>query len=307
MTDGRIDTHHHLVPRFYRDWLREKGVAAGGLPVPESSPEASLELMDAHRIQTAVLSVSTPGVEPGDVAEARAMVRRLNEYAAELCQSHAGRFGFFACLTLPDLDGALAELAYSLDQLGADGVVLHANSKGVYLGDPRFEALFEELQRRQAVVFVHPSTLPVRASPGIPAYAADFLLDTVRAALNLARTGTLDRCPDVNIILAHSGGFLPFAGTRLSGLADTEGSLELGYSRLQRFYLDTALSTSPFALPSTLTCAPAEHITHGSDYPYARPEHVAAFTAALDQYDGVDHDAVDRGNAAKLLQGSRTT
>jgi predicted TIM-barrel fold metal-dependent hydrolase len=301
MTSRRIDTHHHLVPPFYREWLLEYGVDAGGLPIPEWSPEASLELMDSHGIETAIVSVSTPGVEPGEPARARAMARKLNEYAADLHRQHPRRFGFFATLTLPEVDGALKELAYAYDHLEADGVVLHANSKGVYLGDQALDPLFDELQRRRATVFVHPSALPGPGVPGIPAYAADFLLDTVRAALNLARAGTLDRCPDVNLILSHSGGFLPFAGARLSGLADEDGSLERGYQRMQRFYLDTALSSSPFALPATLAWAQPDRITYGSDFPYARPEHIWGFTAALDQFGAVDHDAVNHANAEMLF------
>lgn len=298
---SRIDTHHHFVPSFYGDWLRERGVEAGGLPIPEWTPESSLELMDAHGIETAILSISTPGVEPGDQREARGMARRLNEYAAELVSVHPGRFGFFATLPLPDVDGALDELAYGLDDLGADGVVLHANAKGIYLGDPELDKLFDELQRRQQTIFIHPSTLPGPGVPGIPAYAADFLLDSVRAALNLARTGTLDRCPDIKFILSHGGGFLPFAAARLSGLADSDGSLEHGFEMLQRFYLDSALASSPFALPSTLAWAQPDHLTFGSDNPYARPEHISAFTAALDQFAAVDHDALNRTNAERLF------
>ena len=302
MSARRIDTHHHLVPPFYRDWLTEKGVDAGGLLVPEWSVDASLELMDSTEIETAILSISTPGVEPGAESEARAMARRLNEYAADLAREHPGRFGFFATLTLPDVDGALQELAYAYDELSADGVVLHGNSKGIYLGEPAFDPVFDELQRRKAVIFVHPSTLPGPGVPGIPAYAADFLLDTVRGAFNLARTGTLDRCPDIKVILSHGGGFLPFAAARLSGLADADGSLERGYNLMQRFYLDSALASSPFALPSTLAWAQPDHLTYGTDNPYARPEHIAAFTGALDAYEGpIDRQAINRGNAERLF------
>ena len=147
------------------------------------------------------------------------------------------------------------------------------------------------------MIFVHPSALPGPGVPGIPPYAADFLLDSVRAALNLARSGTLDRCPDIRLILSHGGGFLPFAGARLSGLADAGGSIEHGYKLLQRFFLDTALASSQFALPSILAWAQSDHVLYGSDNPYARREHVAAFTTALDQFQAIDHQAINRNNA----------
>lgn len=302
MSRNRIDTHHHVISPFYRQWLDVKGVDAGGLPIPDWDPVTDLALLDEHEIQTAILSVSTPGVEPADDPdEARSVARRLNEYSAELVRDHPGRYGFFATLTLPDVDGALEELSYALDDLGVDGVVLHANSKGIYLGDPAFDALFAELQRRAAVVFVHPSALPGPGVPGIPAYAADFLLDSVRAALNLARSGTLDRCPDVKFILSHAGGFLPFAGVRVAGLADAGGDRGKGFALMQRFYLDSALAGSGFALPSTLAWAPPDHLTFGTDFPYAPADVVAGFTMMLDSFDAVDHGAVDRGNAAALF------
>jgi len=258
---GRIDTHHHIVPPAYREWLAGKGVDAGGLPIPAWSADADLEVMDANNIQTAILSVSTPGVEPGELREARRMAREVNEYAATVGAEHPGRFCFYATLTLPDLDGALAEAAYAFDELDAAGVVIYANSKGTYLGDPQFDPLMEELDRRHAAVFVHPSELPGPAVPGIPPYVADFLLDSVRAAFNLCRSGTMDRCPNIKVLLSHAGGFLPYAATRLSFFASPTGSPEDGMELLRRFYLDTALASSPFALPSLLAFADPTHIT----------------------------------------------
>src|SRR5690349_18622758 len=99
---GRIDTHNHIVPAPYADWLRSKGLDAGGLPIPEWSPESAIAFMDKHRIQTAIMSVSTPGVHLGDDSEAREKAREVNEYAAEVVRKHPGRFGFFATLCLPD-------------------------------------------------------------------------------------------------------------------------------------------------------------------------------------------------------------
>jgi len=304
----RIDVHHHTVPAFYREWLLSKNVDPAGRGFPAWTPAEDLALLDAHEIATAIVSVSTPGVELADTpAEARTMARRLNESGAELVREHPGRYGFFALLPLPDLDAAADELAYALDTLGADGVGLHANVAGIYLGDPRFDPLFAELQRRRAVVFVHPSTLPGPPPRGVPAYAADFLLDTVRAALLLARSGTLERCPDVRLILSHGGGFLPYAAARLAALATEEdpetgfGDVARGTSLLQRFHLDTALTSSPYAMPSLTAWTPGDKLLYGTDYPFAPAPVVATFTAALDRFDGVDHDAVLRRNAEALF------
>ena len=298
---GRIDTHHHIVPPAYREWLAGKGVDAGGLPIPAWSADADLEVMDANNIQTAILSVSTPGVEPGELREARRMAREVNEYAATVVAEHPGRFCFYATLTLPDLDGALAEAAYAFDELDAAGVVIYANSKGTYLGDPQFDPLMEELDRRHAAVFVHPSELPGPAVPGIPPYVADFLLDSVRGAFNLCRSGTMDRCPNIKVLLSHAGGFLPYAATRLSFFASPTGSPEDGMELLRRFYLDTALASSPFALPSLLAFADPTHITYGSDWPYAPTLIVDKFTGTLDAYKAADHRAINRGNAEQIF------
>ena len=130
----RIDTHHHAVPPDYGAWLRSHDVDAGGLLIPDWSPEASLEVMEAVGVETAVLSVSTPGVDLGDMAEARKWARRVNDDLATVVQRYPGRFGFFATLTLPDVDGSLDELAYAFDVLHADGVILLANHRGTYLG-----------------------------------------------------------------------------------------------------------------------------------------------------------------------------
>src|SRR5262245_8026364 len=119
MNTRRIDTHHHAVPPAYGAWLRSHAVDAGGLPIPEWSPEASLEMMDQVGVETAVLSVSTPGVNLGDVADARKWARRVNDDLAMVVRDNPRRFGFFATLTLPDVDGSLDELAYAFDVLRA--------------------------------------------------------------------------------------------------------------------------------------------------------------------------------------------
>lgn len=300
----RIDTHHHVVPPEYAAWLRGRGMAAGGLPIPDWSVEAALALMDERGVEAAILSVSTPGVHLGDDVEARALARDVNEFAADVVRARPQRFGFFATLCLPDVRGSLAEFEHAFDTLHADGVVLLANSRGVYLGDKRFDPLFEELNRRKAVVFVHPSILPgLEPLPGVPTFVADFLLDTTRAAILLARSGTLDRYPDLKVILAHAGGFIPFAAYRVALAASPTGNPSDGLAQLKRFYFDTALSGSPTALPSLLAFAEPGRVTFGSDFPYAPAPVVASFTGMYEAFalDDAQRRSIDRGAAEQLF------
>lgn len=281
---GRIDTHQHIVPPRYAAWLSDRGITAGGLPIPGWSAEGALDVMDSLGILAGVLSVSTPGVHLGDDSEARAMAREVNEYAARVAADHPGRFGFFATLTLPDVDGSLREAAYAFDTLGADGVVLLANVNGIYLGDASIDPLMEELERRGAVVFVHPSALPAPPVADIPPFAADFLLDTTRAAIHMARRGWLHRYPSVKFILSHAGGFLPYAAERVARFCSPTLKHADGIATLRRYYFDVALSSTPYALPSLLAFADPTHITFGSDWPYAPKERSAHFAQLLDQF-----------------------
>jgi predicted TIM-barrel fold metal-dependent hydrolase len=304
MTKGRIDTHQHIVPPAYAAWLDQQGVTAGGLPIPKWSAEGALDLMESARIETGILSVSTPGVHLGNDGAARSMARLVNEFAADAVRQHPGRFGFFATLTLPDVDGALAEAAYALDLLGADGVVLLTNVRGVYLGDASIEPLMEELERRKAVVFVHPSELPAPAVPGIPPFAADFLLDTTRAGINMARRGWLEHYPNVKIILSHGGGFIPYAAERIARMCSPDGDSARGIENLRRFYFDTALASSPYALPSLLAFADPSHIFFGSDWPYAPKERSLHFAELLDKFELASdlRMAIERGNAERVFR-----
>jgi predicted TIM-barrel fold metal-dependent hydrolase len=300
----RIDTHHHVVPPAYASWLRSCGLAAGGLPIPDWSREAALATMDKYHVQTAILSVSTPGVHLGDDTEARHWAREVNEYAAAIAHSQPDRFGFFATLCLPDVEGSLRELSHAFDELHADGVVLLANCRGIYLGDERFDPVFDELNRRKAVVFVHPTQPPgLESLPGLPVFIADFLLDTTRAAIRLAASGTLDRCPDLKLILSHAGGFVPYAAHRISGAASPTRNPIDGIAQLQKFYFDTALSGSPTALPSLFAFAKPGHVTFGSDWPYAPDVAVGAFTGMYEAYgiEGAQRESIDRGAAEQLF------
>jgi predicted TIM-barrel fold metal-dependent hydrolase len=300
---GRIDTHHHIVPPAYADWLQSKGVTAGGAAIPKWSVESDLALMDSIGVETAILSVSTPGVNLGDDAEARIKAREVNEFAADVVRKHPTRFGFFATLTLPDVEGSIAEAGYAFDKLKADGIVLYPAVGGTYLGDPSLEPLMEELNRRRAVIFLHPSALSGPEIPGIPPFAADFLLDTVRAAINYARRGCLERYPNLKLILSHGGGFVPYAAERIAHICSADGSNQGGIDRLRRFYFDTALASSPYSLPCLLAFADPTHITFGCDWPYARAERASHFTHLLDDFplNESQRHAITRGNAEKIF------
>src|SRR5262245_5962227 len=136
MASGRVDTHHHIVTPRYRAWLEQRGKTAGGRAIPDWSVDKALRFMDANKVAVAILSVSTPGAFVGDVSEARSQAQALNAETAEVVARHRDRFGFFATLSLPDVDASIAEATFALDRLGADGVVLLTNTAGVYLGDP---------------------------------------------------------------------------------------------------------------------------------------------------------------------------
>jgi predicted TIM-barrel fold metal-dependent hydrolase len=266
--------------------------------------------MDEQEIATAIVSATAPGVHldpsKGRDPVARAKARELNEVAARMAQDHPDRFGFFAMLTLPDLDGALEELTHAFDVLGASGVILLANTHGQYLGAPAHEPLLAELDRRRAVVFVHPAVLPGPAVEGIPPFAADFLLDTTRAAYQLVRSGAIRRYAALKIILSHAGGFVPYASHRLAMAisADTQRAPLEVLDDFRAFYFDTALSATPAALPSLLAFAKPGHVLYGSDWPFAPAPVAGYFTRQLDAYAALDaagHASVDRLVAETLF------
>lgn len=304
----RIDTHQHLIPPDYRKALQNAGIdESGGRALPDWSPETAAQTMAELGIGSAILSVSTPGTcFLPDPADAAALARDVNDYSASLVASDRERFGFFATVPLPHIDGAVAETVRALDELDADGVVLLANNAGTYLGEEGQDALFEVLDARSAVVFIHPHELPGPAVPGVAPFAADFLLDTTRAAYLLVRNGIRERYPNIRFILGHAGGFVPYASHRMAAaiMADTGRNPADTLAHFSSFYFDTALSSSAAALPTLLAFAQPGHITFGSDWPFAPLMAGQYFAAGLDTYDGLDDDAraaIDRTNALALF------
>lgn len=304
----RIDTHHHLIPPDYRKALQKAGIdEAGGRALPNWSPEASLQTMAELDVGTAILSVSTPGTTfLPDPSDAAALARDLNDYTAELAAAQPDRFGFFATVPMPNIDESVAETVRALDELDADGVVLLANNAGVYLGQDGQDPLFAVLDNRSAVVFIHPAELPGPAVPGVAPFAADFLLDTTRAAYLLVRNRIRSRYRNIRFILSHAGGFVPYASHRmaLAITADTGRSHADVLDDFASFYFDTALSSSATALPTLLAFAKPGHITFGSDWPFAPVAAGKLFAAGLETYPAIDastRSAINRTNALTLF------
>ena len=302
---ARIDVHQHLLPPEFLAALDRHGMRAWA-PAAWSA-EGALAMMDEHQIATGVLSLSTPGPNLGDDAEGRVLARKVNERLAELRKGRPDRFGMFASVPLPDIDGSLEAVRYAYDTLSTDGVILLANSRGVYLGDPSFDPVMEELNRRSAVILVHPGPLPGPPVKGIHPSLADFLLDTTRASINLVNNRIPHRYPKLRIILAHGGGFLPYAAYRIANLSkvvhpDVDPGQMLG--DFSSFYFDTTLASSPTALPSLLAFARPERLLFGSDWPYCGDRTVGVFTDDLDAYPGLgpaQHAAINRTNAEALF------
>ncbi|MBV8348405.1 MAG: amidohydrolase [Mycolicibacterium sp.] len=304
----RIDTHHHLIPPDYRKALQKAGIdEAGGRVLPDWSPEASLQTMAELDVATAILSVSTPGTSfLGAASDAAALARDLNDYAAALVAKQPDRFGFFATVPMPHIDESVTETVRALDDLKADGVVLLANSASTYLGHGDQRDLFAVLDSRSAVVFIHPSELPGPTVPGVMPFAADFLLDTTRAAYLLVRNAIRRSYPNIKFILSHAGGFVPYASHRMAVAitSDTGRSPADTLDDFASFYFDTALSSSAAALPSLLAFAKPGHITFGSDWPFAPLPAARLFAAGLETYAGLDTEArsaIERTNALALF------
>jgi 6-methylsalicylate decarboxylase len=347
MSPRRIDVHHHILTSEYVEELAKIGVVeAGGVPLVQLErwkPEDSLAVMDRYGIETALLSVSSPGLCFGDAAKAREMARSLNAFAAECARRWPGRFGFFAVLPLPDVEAALSEIGYALDTLGAAGVGLLSNHEGVYLGDPRFEEVFAALDRRAAVAYVHPTVFSGNQIPSAPnagspvptiqSSVLEFVFDTTRAVANLISSGTLKRYPNVRIILSHAGGAVPLFADRLIDRSEIvalvqeaqagraappspetlermlRAATEDAFELLRDLYYDTALSANPTVLGALQRLVPPSRILLGTDYPFAQEMGVRYSLDGLAAYEAFgeeERETIESGTALALFQCFRT-
>ncbi|MDI1342868.1 MAG: amidohydrolase family protein [Pseudolabrys sp.] len=307
-TTRRIDTHHHFLPPFY---LSEVGAEAIGRTLvsgraPEWTPRHSIDAMDRNGIATAIVSISAPGFACDD-AKKNDLCHRCNDYAAQMRGDHPGRFGSFAALPLPDIDASLAEIDRSLGSLGAEGICLLTNYDGRYLGDPLFEPVFEELNRRRAVVYVHPTESPCGCGVGLPPASLEFPFDTTRTVASLLFSGRLNRCRDIKFIFSHAGGTIPFLADRLARLErrpDYKQHVPDGVlAELKRLYYDTALSANRLSMTTLLGLVTARQVLFGSDYPYAPEDAMAGTVKGLNALNlpADDLTAIERTNALTLM------
>jgi len=313
MSERFIDVHHHLLPDFYVDAIFAQGYSeVGGRDTPEWSPALSLEVLDRNNIEMAITSISAPATHFGDDRAAQELARRCNEYSAQLVRTHPSRFGTFATLPMPFVEGAVEEAVYALDTLKAEGLVLlSSNNDGSYLGDPRFDPLMAALNERDAVVFVHPA-IPVvadRIDVKIPAFAMEFTFDTTRAIFNLVYNGTMERYPRIKWVVAHAGGAVPYLVERFALLWFTDDGLVArapwgARHYLAQLYYDTALSANKSAFGSLSQLVGDDHILFGSDFPFAPELMTTASVMAVDDQMDLSDDTqhwVRRGSALQLL------
>jgi predicted TIM-barrel fold metal-dependent hydrolase len=311
MAARRIDVHLHIIPAFYRDAVYEAGSGPAIGRYPEWSPEQALALMDEAEIETAITSLAQPGVQFTDTEPARALARRCNEYAAELNQRWPRRFGAFALVPMHDLDHAVAEIDYAYDVLNFAGVCLFASYGEKFLGDARFDPVLAALDRRRAVVFIHPTYHPSSRSIDLPwpGFMIEYLFDTTRAAVNLLFSGALERFPHIRFILAHAGGVLPFFAWRLSVSPMIDPRLpqwprEKIFAGLKHYWYDIALSPGPQTMGALMSVAAPERILFGSDWPFANARVVAEALNSHTEpalHGPAERAAIDRGNALALF------
>jgi 6-methylsalicylate decarboxylase len=306
---GLIDVHSHIVPPFYLEQNRDRIAGSRGGEISrawlEWTPQQSLDAMDAHGVATSMLSLSTPGVWFGDAEEARSLARRVNDYSADLVGKYPGRFGKFAVIPLPDTEGSMREIEYALDTLKADGIALLTSYGDKWLGDPAYRAVLEELNRRKALVFVHP-TAPncCRALvPGIATLMSEVPQDTTRTIVSLLFSGTLTRLKDIRFIFCHAGGTMPVLAARMTHYApkNIADVLPNGVDyELKRLYYDVAVSGYRPAIAALTGLVPMQQILFGSDFPYRKLGETADTLAQLGLSEA-DLAAIARGNALSLL------
>src|SRR5262245_2774206 len=304
----RIDVHHHFSPP---KWIAE--VSGRELLQPTNTnwtPAKSIEDMDKGGVAAAVISVTNPGLWFGESEVTRRLARECNDYGARLVQDHPTRFGLFAALPMPDVDATLREIDFAYGTLKADSVHFFTSYGDVWLGNPRFTPVMAELNRRKAVVHVHPTAANCCRNliPDVSSGIMEYGTDTTRAMLGVMFSGTAVRCPDIRFIWSHAGGTAPFLAGRIDRSSrkakERERRLPNGaMHEMKKFYYDTAGAANPGAMASLLKLVTSANVLFGTDFPPGGNS-LAVVKALSELGLGLTEDdmrAIDRDNAVRLL------
>ena len=329
-TSNKIDVHHHIFPEEYVTALREAGVKnTFGFDFPKWTTETSFKKMKQNGIKIALLSISTPGVYfkeynfPDGFSER--LARLTNEVIADRIQKYPECFGGFATIPMLNPQAALEELNFSLDTLHLNGVCLLTNYQGKYLGDEAFEPFFKELNKKHAVVYIHPTDPGVDYDfeLGMPNALIEATFDTTRAVTNMMYNGILDRYPDIRYILSHGGGTIPYIAWRLASieygqkdkrppLARTfydflvNGEPTKGLKHLRKMYYDTANVSGEYAVRNLQSFAGADHIVYGSDLCISKLAAIITKNLAKDgEFSDEEYNKMSYGNCLTLFPGLR--
>ena len=306
-----IDTHNHFYPPAYlamqKEWEGKRNIP----PAPDVynwTPARLIELMDKDGIRTAVMSLaSTPGLWfDAGAEEAAKTVRICQDFVAKMRQDYPGRFGVFAPLSMMNVDVTLKEIEYAFDSVKADGINLQSNYGDKWLGDAMYQPVLAELNRRKAVVYVHPLVAACCGRLSIPTFPAVIEVphDTTRTVTSLLLTGSFKRFPDIKWIFSHAGGTIPLMAGRIAAFYDQnpktkEFAPDGVAAELAKLHYDTANATSAPTIAALLKLAPVSQVTYGTDYPYFgmnqnKDLQKLGLTAA-------DVAAIENGNATRLI------
>jgi 6-methylsalicylate decarboxylase len=301
----RIDVHTHLMPPAYLTEIAAKGEII--TPPVNWSLTKHLEEMEQAGVTTSILSITTPGVWFGDSSSGRRLSRLTNDYAAGLVQAQPKKLGMFVALPLPDTEGSLVEIAYGLDVLKADGIGLFTSYGDKWLGDPAFDPVFAELNRRKAVVYTHPARPDCCRNllPEIPVGSIEYATDTTRAIAHWVFSGSARRFPDIKLIWSHAGGTMPFLIERFDFLQNSpQFKAKMARSfrdEIKEFFFDTAQTANPVAMTALKQVVPTSQIVFGTDYPFrTMSEHVKTL-AASKVFNAEELRQIDAENIARVI------
>ncbi|PWN86728.1 amidohydrolase 2 [Acaromyces ingoldii] len=318
MPSNKIDTHIHIVTPALAKAIRTAGGDPSGWHVPEWSPELAVGALNDLGIEKAIFSITAPGPSVlGSGIEARKAAREINEECLAVVKSNPSRFSLWASTpSWIDVEGTIEEIEWAIVKNHLPGVVIMSSYADRLLGDDLFQPIWKRLNELKANVFIHPAAInikPMMIANRLPQPWVDYPVATTRTAVDLVLTGTVTRHPDVNIILSHAGGTLPFIATRVMWLTRNEEfhgrsgflSSEETKKAFQKFYLDLALSTSKTHVTGCLEFTTPDKILYGSDWPYAPLHTCQSMTDTFDKFVNTQEGevllAAARDNAVRLL------